>query len=381
MSHASTALVPATWYEDVPRSIKTHVIFGVVLMAAAFGGIGYWATQAPLAAAVVSQGSFIATGRNKIVQHLEGGIIDRIFVAEGDVVKAGQVMVRLDETSVVGKERELFLRQVRLQVAQARFRAEYEQKDELKFPPELAKLRADHEVATMMEGQTLGFTVSMQGLRNDVGLLERSIEALGIRASGYTSQLEATKTQMAILAEELIDKQVLLERGLVRRPDVNAVRRATAEAQGQVGRLNAEIQEINEVRDRYTAQIEQTLGEHRDAALDELQVVAAELDGIREQVRTARAVLGRVDVVAPVSGTIVRLYYHTAGGVVESGKAIVEILPSDEPLINEAQVPRTDIDSVKIGLPATIRLSALNQRTTPVLDGRVYYVSANTISD
>ncbi|MFT6452677.1 MAG: HlyD family secretion protein [Halocynthiibacter sp.] len=381
MSHASTALVPATWYEDVPRSIKTHVIFGVVLMAAAFGGIGYWATQAPLAAAVVSQGSFIATGRNKIVQHLEGGIIDRIFVAEGDVVKAGQVMVRLDETSVVGKERELFLRQVRLQVAQARFRAEYEQKDELKFPPELAKLRADHEVATMMEGQTLGFTVSMQGLRNDVGLLERSIEALGIRASGYTSQLEATKTQMAILAEELIDKQVLLERGLVRRPDVNAVRRATAEAQGQVGRLNAEIQEINEVRDRYTAQIEQTLGEHRDAALDELQVVAAELDGIREQVRTARAVLGRVDVVAPVSGTIVRLYYHTAGGVVESGKAIVEILPSDEPLIIEAQVPRTDIDSVKIGLPATIRLSALNQRTTPVLDGRVYYVSANTISD
>lgn len=381
MKNASTTLVPATWYDEVPRSIKGHVVFGVVLMLAAFGGFGYWATQAPLAAAVVSQGSFIATGRNKIVQHLEGGIIDQIFVAEGDMVTAGQVLVRLDETSALGRERELFLRQVRLEVGQARFQAEYEQTDYLEYPRNLAELRADFEVATMMEGQTLAFNVSMQSMRNDVTLLERSIEALGIRSSGYASQLIAMQTQASIMGEELADKQTLLDRGLVRRTEVNVVRRAIAEAEGQIGRLTAEIEEISELRDRYTAQIEQTLGEHRNAALDELQVVQAELDGIREQVRTAQAVLGRVDVTAPVSGTIVRMYYHTAGGVVESGKAIVEILPSKEPLIIEAQVPRNDIDSVKIGLPATIRLSALNQRTTPVLYGKVYYVSADTISD
>ena len=381
MRHAPTAIIDATWYDDVPRSIRGHVIFGTFLIISAFGGFGYWATQAPLAAAVVSQGSFIATGRNKIVQHLEGGIIEQIFVAEGDMVEAGQVLVRLDETSALGKERELFLRQVRLEVAQARFNSEYKQENTLKFPPHLEKLRADLEVATMMENQSLGFTVSMQGLKNDIGLLERSIEALGIRSSGYQSQLEATQIQVAILAEELADKQTLLDRGLVRRTDVNTVRRAIAEAEGQVGRLTAEISEISEVRDRYTAQIEQTLGEHRDKALDELQVVEAELDGIREQVRTAQEVLNRVDITAPVSGTIVRLYYHTAGGVVESGKAIVEILPSAEPLIIEAQVPRTNIDSVKIGLHATIRLSALNQRTTPVLEGKVFYVSADTITD
>lgn len=381
MRHAPTAIIDATWYDDVPRSIRGHVIFGTFLIISAFGGFGYWATQAPLAAAVVSQGSFIATGRNKIVQHLEGGIIEQIYVAEGDMVEAGQVLVRLDETSALGKERELFLRQVRLEVAQARFNSEYKQENTLRFPPHLEKLRADLEVATMMENQSLGFTVSMQGLKNDIGLLERSIEALGIRSSGYQSQLEATQIQVAILAEELADKQTLLDRGLVRRTDVNTVRRAIAEAEGQVGRLTAEINEISEVRDRYTAQIEQTLGEHRDKVLDELQVVEAELDGIREQVRTAQEVLNRVDITAPVSGTIVRLYYHTAGGVVESGKAIVEILPSAEPLIIEAQVPRTNIDSVKIGLHATIRLSALNQRTTPVLEGKVFYVSADTITD
>lgn len=377
----SHALVPANWYDDVPRSVSRHIIFGIVLMIAAFGGFGFWATNAPLAAAVISQGSFIATGRNKIVQHLEGGIIEGIYVAEGDQVVAGQVLVRMDETAALGQERELFLRQARLEVAKARYQAEYEQADELIYPRHLAELRADLEIATMMEGQSLAFDVSMQGLRNDIGLLERSIDALEIRASGYDSQLVATRRQLEIMREELGDKLTLLEQGLIRRTDVNVIRRAIAEAEGQVGRLVAEIAEIAEVRDRYDAQIEQLLGEHRDRALDEMNVADAELDGIREQVRTAREILRRVEIVAPVSGTIVRLYYHTAGGVVESGKAIAEILPSDEPLIIEAQVPRTEIDSVKIGFPATIRLSALNQRTTPVLNGTVYYVSADTVSD
>lgn len=377
----SQALVPANWHDDVPRSVSRHIIFGVVLMLAAFGGFGIWATQAPLAAAVISQGSFIATGRNKIVQHLEGGIIKGIFVAEGDMVTAGQVLVRMDETAALGQERELFLRQARLEVVKARYLAQYEQADELVYPQHLAELRADIEIATMMEGQTLGFNVAMQGLRNDIALLERSIDALAIRASGYVSQLEATQLQLEIMQEELTDKQSLLDQGLIRRTDVNVVRRAIAEAEGQIGRLTAEIAEIEEVRGRYTAQIKQRVGEHRDQALDEVNLAEAELDGIREQVRTAQEVLRRVEITAPVSGTIVRLYYHTAGGVVESGKAIAEILPSDEPLIIEAQIPRTEIDSVKIGFPATIRLSALNQRTTPVLNGTVYYVSADTVSD
>lgn len=381
MKTPSTALVPADWYDDVPRSVTRHILFGTILMITAFGGFGVWATQAPLAAAVIAQGSFIATGRNKIVQHLEGGIIQSIHVSEGDTVTAGDVLVQLDETAALSRERELFLRQIRLEVARARYVAEYEQFDTLDYPEWLDALRADLEVATMMEGQSLGFQVSMQGMRNDIALLERSIDALGIRSSGYSSQLEATRAQVSIMAEELEDKNTLLSQGLIRRTDVNVIRRAMAEATGQIGRLVAEVEEISKTRDRYAAQIEQTLGEHRDKALDELQAVEAELDSIREKVRTAQEVLSRVEIAAPVSGTIVRLYYHTAGGVVESGKAIAEILPANEPLIIETQIPRTEIDSVQIGFPATIRLSALNQRTTPVLTGSVYYVSADTISD
>ena len=110
-------------------------------------------------------------------------------------------------------------------------------------------------------------------------------------------------------------------------------------------------------------------------------MVQGELDGVREQARAALNVKDRADLIAPVSGVVVRLYYHTSGGVIESGRPILEILPEDQPLIVEVQIPRADIDSVRTGQPATVRLTALNQRTTPVLNGEVFYVSADAVTD
>jgi HlyD family secretion protein len=127
--------------------------------------------------------------------------------------------------------------------------------------------------------------------------------------------------------------------------------------------------------------MEQTISTYRQAALDELQQVQAELDSVREQERKASSVLRRVVIDAPVSGTVVRLNYSGAGGVVEAGKVIAEILPSDVPLIIETLIARTDIDNVRLGQGAAVRLIALNQRTTPILQGKVFYVSADAIAD
>lgn len=143
----------------------------------------------------------------------------------------------------------------------------------------------------------------------------------------------------------------------------------------------AEVSENREQIVRFEQQITQTKDAYRQAALQELQSLEAELDAVREQSREAENVLRRVTINAPVPGTIIRMYYHTAGGVIESGKAILEILPSDVPLVIEAQVPRTDIDNVKVGQKASIRLIALNRRTTPVLEGEVYYVSADALPE
>lgn len=381
MSNIVTYAEPPEWYAQVPRSVGKFVTFGLVLMVVAFGGFGTWAFMAPLAAAVISQGSFVATGRNKIVQHLEGGIIKEILVNEGDFVEEGQPIMLLDETSALANERELFLRRVRLEAMEARIQAEYTRAEVLIFPSELEGLRSDYEVASMLDAQTIIFTAATAQLRNDITLLQQSIEALTVRSIGYDEQLKAARTQLMILNEDFVSKGSLLEDGLIRKSEINVIRRAMADAEGQIGRLIAEVDEITAVKRRYDAQIAQTISERQSKQLDELQGVQSELEGVREKARKAENVLRRAAVLAPVTGTMVRQYYHTPGGVVESGKAIAEILPSGEALIIEAQIPRTEIDVVRKGQAATVRLTALNQRTTPILQGEVFYVSADAILD
>lgn len=381
MTDVTVYVEPAEWYADVPRSVRKHIVFGLLLFVVAFGGFGVWALRAPLAAAVIAQGSFVATGRNKIVQHLEGGIIREILVAEGDTVTKGQAILVLDETAALANERELFLRQARLEAMEARILAETSGADTLVFPAHLEALRTDFDVASMLDAQTVTFDAASKQLRNDIALLNLSIDALAVRSKGYELQLDSTRTQLEILREDMDAKQQLLDRGLVRRPEVNTLRRAIAEAEGQIGRLTSEIDEITEVTKRYVAQIEQTVSERQGAALDELQRVQSELESVREQARRAESILRRSEVVAPVSGTIVTLHYHTPGGVIESGKPIAEILPTGEPLIIEVSIARTEVDVVQKGQEATVRLTGLNARTTPVLTGKVIYVSADAVLD
>ncbi|WP_170326722.1 HlyD family type I secretion periplasmic adaptor subunit [Ruegeria arenilitoris] len=370
---------PTVWYAEVPRSINRLIVIGFVLLVACFGGFGVWSFRAPLAAAVIAQGSFVATGRNKIVQHLEGGIIQEIQVVEGQSVKAGQVMMTLDQTSAEANERELFIRKIRLQAMSERLNAEYGEEQRLEFSPDLIAASDDTEVMSILDGQKITFDLSRKTLLNDIALLERNMEALRIRSSGFEAQLDSMTRRSEILQEEFDTKQALFEKGLVRKGELNTIRRVQAEAEGQHARLQAEAAEISQMLLKYEEQISRTRAAYREAALDELGVIEADLESVREKARQARSVLDRAVVRAPVTGTVVRLHYHTPGGVIETGEPIAEILPADAPLIIEAQIPRTEIDSVVTGQDATVRLVALNQRTTPVLQGQVFYLSADSV--
>ncbi|WP_170404475.1 HlyD family type I secretion periplasmic adaptor subunit [Ruegeria arenilitoris] len=370
---------PTVWYAEVPRSINRLIVIGFVLLVVCFGGFGVWSFSAPLAAAVIAQGSFVATGRNKIVQHLEGGIIQEIQVVEGQSVTAGQVMMTLDQTSAEANERELFIRKIRLQAMSERLNAEYGEAQRLEFSPNLIDASDDTEVMSILDGQKITFDLSRKTLLNDIALLERNMEALRIRSSGFEAQLDSMVRRSEILQEEFDTKQALFEKGLVRKGELNTIRRVQAEAEGQQARLQAEAAEISQMLLKYEEQISRTRAAYREAALDELGVIEADLESVREKARQARSVLDRAVVRAPVTGTVVRLHYHTPGGVIETGEPIAEILPADAPLIIEAQIPRTEIDSVVTGQDATVRLVALNQRTTPVLNGQVFYLSADSV--
>ncbi|OAP41113.1 secretion protein HlyD [Sinorhizobium glycinis] len=369
------------WYSPVPRSIWRHTVFGLALMAVTFGGFSWWAFTAPLAAAIIAQGSFVATGQNKIIQHLEGGIIEEILVNEGDQVDAGQPLIRLDETAARANERQLFLRQARLEAIIARLQSQIGGADEIALPDHLRPRPDDPDIGRIIRSQEVNFQSWKSKLDSDIELLMRNIESFRFRAKGYEQQLKSVRQQRVLLQEEYASKTSLLKKNLIRRTEIKTIQRSIADAEGQAGRLTAEIAETGVQILKQEQQVQQVRESYREAALEELQKVEAELDSVREQLRGAASVLRRATINAPVSGKVVRLYYHTPGGVIESGKPIMEILPSDVPLIIEALVLRTEIDNVKVGQNATVRLTALNQRTTPVLNGEVFYVSADSVPD
>ncbi len=369
------------WYAEVPRSVWKQTVVGVVLTAVAFGGFGTWAATAPLAAAVISQGSFVATGRNKVVQHFEGGIIKDLLVKEGDQVTEGQALVRLDETAAMAKKREFFLRRMRLEATAARLAAQAEGAETVTMPEYFNEYKDDPDVSSLVLTQQLNFKAQRIKVKTEISMVSQNIKALEFRSEGYVRHRDAMITQQTLLQDEYDTKSALLTKGLLRATEVRSLQRAIADAEGQIGRLGSEIAETGAQILKSQQEITKAEETYREDALDRLQSIQGERDAAREQSREADDVLRRTTILAPVTGTVVRTYYHTTGGVIESGKGIMEILPAAAPLIVEAKVSRNEIDSVKVGQKATIRLTALNQRTTPVLNGEVFYVSADALED
>ncbi|MBD8066807.1 HlyD family type I secretion periplasmic adaptor subunit [Devosia sp. PTR5] len=368
------------WYQEVPRSVRRQAAFGLGLILLAFGGFGIWASTAPLAAAVISQGTFVATGQNKIIQHLEGGIIQDVAVREGDIVKTGQILVRLDETASLANERQLLLRELRLEAILSRLGDEASNARTFS-EPENDPAAMDEETRQIYAGQRAHFIAWRDKLDNDLQLLAHNTDALKARRNGEESQLASMEQQRELLLFELKSRTTLLEKGLVTRSEVMELQRAVADADGDIARLRAEVEEIDAQLAKYAGEMVQTQDAARQAALNEIQSAEIELDSVREQIRHARDVLERTEVRSPVDGKVVRIYYHTSGGVVESGKPIMEILPSGVPLLIETMISRNQIDDVRQGEPVAVRLIALSQRTTPVLTGRLDYLSPDSISD
>lgn len=370
----------ARWYDDVPFGVTRHALAGLALVVVCLGGFGWWAMRAPLAAAVISAGSFVATGQNQIVQHLEGGVIKEFFVREGDHVAAGQPLLRLDETHAQATRRELYLRSVRLAAMRSRLLATAAGDERLVYPEALRALADDPEIAAMLAAQQPAFLATRTSLLNDIGQVERNIEALLARRLGYERQKASYQEISTIFNAELASKESLFAQGLTPRDNITVLQRAALDTAGQLARMEAEIAEIDRMNEKYATQIRAARDKYREVTLTELQSVEAELESVRENIRKADSTLERTTLRAPVAGVVVRLHYHTPGGVIEPGRVIAELLPADVPLIVETFVQRNDIDAVQPGQQAAVRLVGLNQRTTPVLEGLVEYVSADAVA-
>jgi HlyD family type I secretion membrane fusion protein len=379
---ARTAATEGTWYDSLPRSTRLPTIGGILVMAVMLMGFGVWGNTAPIAGAVVASGVFVVTGQNKIIQHLEGGVIREIYVREGDRVEAGQVLLDLDETMPRAELQRLFLRRLRLTAIDSRLMAEMREDGEVTFPAEIVNaLATTPEAREILDNQKLAFTARRNNLDSDIKSIDESIKALEERIQGSRVQLGAVKRQIVLLDEEIETKDRLVQAGLVRKPELMALQRTKANLEGEIGRI---MGDIGDAKERIARAVEQINGVRKTAiktAVDQLHEIRGELADVRERMLSSKGVLDRVRITAPVSGVVVKLRYHTQGGVVEAGKNIMELLPLKDELIIEARLRPQDIDSVKRGQKATVRLTALSQRITPMVSGDVIYLSADTLAD
>lgn len=370
------------WYAGIPRSARTYTIFGIVVLGATFMGFGVWGSTAPIAGAVVTSGVFVATGQNKIIQHLEGGVIREILVREGDIVEQGQTLMLLDEVTPRAELRRLELRRLRQVAMDARLQAEMREEPRVNFPPDvLAAAERDPNVARLVESERMTFEARRSNLATEIATINEGINALQERIQGSKVQLTGVHQQIKLLDEEIEAKSHLLQKGLVRKPELLVLQRAKANLQGEIGRLHGDI---GDARERISRAREQIVGARKTAiktAVEQLHEVRAELNDVQERMLAAKGVLDRVRITAPVKGVVVKLRYHTPGGVVEPGKPIMEILPLRAELILEGRVRPQDIDTVRRGHRAMVRLTALNQRITPMVAAEVIYVSADALPD
>jgi HlyD family secretion protein len=340
-----------------------------------------WATLAPLDGAVVTSGSFVATGQNKQVQHLEGGIIRKMLVNEGDLVEANQPLLVLDDTAAKAKLRRLVLRHHRLLAMRARLTAEVLSQDELQLPTALNERMSDPEVAAIIKGQEAELTARRNTLVAQEGVLRKEISGLGESMRGYEAQAKSTRARLALFSEELKDKTTLLDRKLIRKTEVLNLQRAEAGLSGELGELIGRIGDAKDRIARARQQIVQLQSASIEKAVAELRQAESELDDVQEQIHAAEDVLNRTEIRAPVRGVVVKLNRHTPGGVVGPGDVILELLPANDELVIQARVEPRDISHVKAGQDALVRLTSLNQRLTPMIEGKVTYVSADTVPD
>ena len=363
------------------QSIRRHLLVTVVAVVLLVGGIGGWASTSEFAGAVIAQGQLVVDTSVKKVQHPTGGVVAELKVRDGNQVKAGDVVIRLDDTQTRANLAIVSKGLDELSARRAREEAELEGEDKISFPPDLLARKDDPEVARLISGETKLFETrrkTREGLKSQ--LAER-VSQSEEEIRGLSAQVASKEKQIEWIQQELEGVRDLWSKKLVQFNRVTSLEREQARLDGERGQLIAAIAQskgkIAETRIQIL-QIDQDMRTEVGKDLADIRGKTAEL--VEKRV-AAEDQLKRVDIRAPQDGMVHQLDVHTVGGVVSAGQQIMLIVPGADKLIVEAKVQPQDIDQVRIGQAAVMRFSNFNTRTTPEVNGEVTLVSADVTQD
>ena len=372
---------PAISRPALRRSLRGPVLIGATVVLLFFGGVGGWAAVAPLASAAIAPGVISPDGNRRTVQHLEGGIIREILVRDGDRVTAGDPLMVLSDAQPQASHQLLMSQYRMLSATWARLHAEQLGLLAVTFPDWLEADRDNPDVGALLDTQARQFETRRQTLGGRADILRRRIAQLLEEIAGLEAEITSQSTQLALIDEEIDGVAGLVAQGLERRPRLLSLQRSKAEIEGALAQNRAAIARAEQAIGETELQILTVRVERADEVAAELNQVQTELLTLEERLVASDDVLRRLEVTAPISGTVMGLRFHSADGVVGPGEAIADIVPFDEDLLVDARVSPLDIDVVRPGLIAQVYLSAYPQRNLPRIEGTVRQVSADSFED
>lgn len=370
------ALPPAV--EQQERWLRHGGIAAVLLL---FGGLGVWASMAPLDSAAMGPGIIVLENYRKAVQHLEGGIVNEVHAREGQMVHKGDVLLTLEDIQARA-QMELVRSQLLVALArEARLVAQRDGKSRVVYPPALLEMASDARAADAMRGQDQTFRVRKQAQDGETMLYQRQIAQLRQKGAGLNEQKTMREKLVGSFEKERNDFEALAREGYTERQRVREMERNLAQNEGLRGALVTDIA-ANEVEiGAALVKIVQLEKELQREVAKELTEVQAELFGLREKMRALDDTLNRTVITAPDNGMVLALSVHTQGEVVRPGAHLLDIVPANESLIVEARISPQDVDQIRVGQMAEVRFSAFRQRDMPKIQGQLTTLSADRLQD
>jgi HlyD family secretion protein len=363
------------------QSLRRHLIVGLAAVLVVGGIVFGWARLTEISGAVIAPGKLVVDSNVKKVQHPTGGVVGDLRVKDGDHVKKGDIVARLDETQARTNLAIVTKALDELAARQARDEAERDGADKVTFPAELLSRRSDPEVAQVVASEQRLFEIRQAARAGQKAQLLEQVDQLRQQIQGNVEQEQAKAKEIDWIQQELAGVRGLWKQNLVPFSRVTTLERDGARLEGERGAL---IASIAQARGRIAEtqlkiiQIDEDL--RTDVGKDLAEIRGKKSELVEKRV-AAEDLLKRIDLIAPQDGKIFQRSVHTVGGVIQAGEVVMLVVPDSDVLIIEAKVQPTDVDQIHLGQKAVVRFSAFNRRTTPELNGEVIEIGADVTQD
>ena len=363
------------------RSMRRHLLAAAVVVCVLVVGVGGWGATAIISGAVVAAGSLVVDSTVKKVQHPTGGIVGELRVRDGDHVRAGDIVVRLDETVTAANLAIVSKSLDELMARKARLESERDGWDTIAFPAQLVAGARDFERDAIMDSERKLFNLRKTARNGQKAQLHERMAQLQEEIAGLSAQQNSKTKEITLVERELAGVRELWKQNLVQLGRLTALEREAARLDGERGQLVSAAAQAKGKIAEIALQILQIDQDLASEVAKELREVDGKIGEFVERKITAEDQLKRIDIRAPQDGTVFQLAVHTVGGVITAGDPIMLIVPAADNLAVEVKVNPQDIDQLQLNQKAILRFTSFNARTTPEIEGLVTRISADTSTD